>query len=76
MIINSMTRADARPGLIRTSAAFHFNPRAPLRDLRECAKLMGITYNQAQYLERLAFTKLRAALAAYGYHHETGMIRR
>lgn len=65
-----MMRADAKPTLPRRGGEHHFNPRAPLRDLRECANLMGITYNQAQYLERLAFTKLRAALAAYGYRSE------
>lgn len=49
----------------------YFNPRAPIRDLRECADLMAITYNQAQYLERIAFIKIRAALSAWGYNKET-----
>lgn len=35
----------------------YFNPRAPIRDLRECADLMAITYNQRNTLNGLHSSK-------------------
>jgi DNA-directed RNA polymerase sigma subunit (sigma70/sigma32) len=45
-------------------------PHAPLRTMQECAGILGITLNQAHYIERVALEKLRPALVAYGYHKE------
>jgi hypothetical protein len=68
--MQSTKNATTRPGRKSKGGRNHFNPRAPLRDLRECARIMGITYNQAQYLERIALIKIRPALVAWGYRDE------
>lgn len=46
------------------------NHDGPLRTLPEVAAIMNLTTNEVQYLERLAFRKIRAALSAYGYNQE------
>ena len=46
------------------------NHAGPLRTLPEVAAIMNLTTNEVQYLERLAFRKIRAALSAYGYNKE------
>ena len=63
-------RADVHPGRVSYTGIHHFNPRRPIREFAECAAIMQITIHQAKYLEELAFTKLRAALSAYGYRTE------
>lgn len=63
-------KADMRPAIPHTSGQWYFNPRAPIRDLQEVARIMGLTYNQAKYLEKTALIKLRPALVAYGYREE------
>lgn len=62
--------ASTRPGRKSKGGRRHFNPAAPLRDLSECAALMGITYNEAHHILRTALTKIRPALVAYGYREE------
>lgn len=46
------------------------NTDGPLRSFTEIAEITGLTVNEVQYLERLAFRKIRAALSAYGYNKE------
>lgn len=47
------------------------NTDRPLLSFTEISKLTGLTPNEVQYIERLALIKLRAGLAAYGYHEES-----
>lgn len=60
--VQTFSRNDAR----RNSFP-RLNANKPLRSLSEVATITGLTVNEVQYLERLAFRKMRAALVAYGY---------
>ena len=47
-----------------------YNYTGPITTLEECARIMGISTQQARYYHANALQKLRAALSAYGYHRE------
>lgn len=62
--------ANTAPGAESRGGRNHFNPAAPVRDLRECATILNITYEQAKAAQRSALDKLREALQAFQYEGE------
>jgi hypothetical protein len=42
-------------------------PTAPIRTQQEVAEILGMTKAQVTHHERMALSKIRAALIAYGY---------
>ena len=45
-------------------------PAEPIRSIEECAEVMGLTVEQAQFHHTSAIQKLGEALSTFGYHKE------